>query len=92
MTRGKNEKRKASGKANHRGRRGCQAVHNGMKTIKIYRSFSEQETDEIQHWYGLSGEQKLNVLESIRANYWAMNRATPKRLQRLYKIIKRTPG
>jgi predicted Fe-S protein YdhL (DUF1289 family) len=59
------------------------------KTIKIYHSFEEQEADEIKYWKGLSGEQKLEVLESIRANYWAMNRGTPKRFQRILKIVKR---
>jgi hypothetical protein len=44
-----------------------------IKSLKIYHSFKEQEADEIRYWKGLSGEQKLDALESIRANYWAMN-------------------
>ena len=60
------------------------------KVIKIYKSFREQEADEIQYWKALSGDNKLEVLEIIRANYWAMKNETPGRLQRFYKVIKRS--
>ena len=58
------------------------------KTIKIYNSFAEQEKDEIAYWKNLSGEKKLEILEAIRANYWAMHDDAPTRLQRVYRIIK----
>lgn len=59
------------------------------KVVKIFKSFEEQEADEIEYWKSLSGNLKLEVLEIIRANYWAMKNETPGRLQRVYRIVKR---
>ena len=60
------------------------------RIIKIYESFTEQEADEIRYWKAMPGDKKLEVLEMIRANYWAIKNETPGRLQRFYKIIKRS--
>ena len=59
------------------------------KIIKIFKSFEEQEAHEVEFWKNFSGEKKLEVLEIIRANYWAMQNDTPGRLQRVYRIVKR---
>jgi hypothetical protein len=59
------------------------------KTVKIYRSFSEQDADDVSYWRNLPGDEKLNCLEIIRAQYWAMNNEAPPRFQRIYKVIKR---
>ena len=59
------------------------------KVLKIYKSFEEQEKDEIEYWKKVSGAVKLEVLEIIRANYWAINNETPGRLQRVYRIVNR---
>jgi len=60
------------------------------KVIHKYNSFEEQEKEEIKYWQNLSGAKKLEILEYIRANYWAMNNGTPQRLQRIYRIVERT--
>lgn len=60
------------------------------KTIQIFRSFEEQETTDIEYWRALSGDKKLEILEIIRANYWAFKNESPGRLQRVYRIFKRT--
>lgn len=62
------------------------------KTIKIFHSFAEQEADEREYWKNLSGERKLEILEIIRANYWALKNDTPGRFQRVYRVTKRSSG
>jgi hypothetical protein len=57
------------------------------KILHKYNSFEEQEMEEIKFWQNLSGGKKLEILENIRANYWAMHNGTPQRLQRIYRII-----
>jgi len=59
------------------------------KSIKIFRSFEEQEIHDVKYWKNLPGDKKLEILEIIRANYWAMQNETPRRLQRIYRIVKR---
>ena len=59
------------------------------KTVKIYNSFDEQENDDVKYWKNISGKRKLEILEIIRGNYWAINNETSPRLQRIYRIIKR---
>ncbi len=63
-----------------------------QKSIKIFSSFEEQELAEIEYWKKLSGEKKLQILEAIRAQYWAFNNESLPRLQRVYRVIKRTRG
>jgi len=59
------------------------------KTIKKFKSFRDQEVDDIEYWKNLPGEKKLEILECIRLNYWALRNENPGRLQRVYRIIKR---
>ena len=59
------------------------------KVIKIFNSFEEQELDDINYWKNLSGDKKLEILEAIRLNYWALKNESPGRFQRVYRIIKR---
>ena len=59
------------------------------KIVKIFKSFEKQEAYEKEYWKNLSGDKKLEILEIIRGNYWAMKNDTPRRLQRVYRIIKR---
>jgi len=60
------------------------------KVIKIFKSFAEQEAADIEYWQNLPGEKKLEILEIIRANYWAMQNESPGRLQRIYRVVKRS--
>lgn len=62
------------------------------KVIKTYHSFEDQEADDTRYWQYLPGEKKLEILELIRANYWAMKDESPGRLQRVYRIVERTSG
>lgn len=59
------------------------------KTIKKYNSFKEQQKDDIQYWKSISADQKLEILEAIRAQARAINNEHPRRLQRVYRIITR---
>ena len=59
------------------------------KSIRIYSSFEEQQQDEIRYWKRLSGDAKLEILEAIRAQAWALKNEYPGRFQRVYRIIKR---
>lgn len=58
------------------------------KVIKIFESFEEQEAAEVEYWQNLPGDKKLEILEIIRANYWALKNESPGRLQRVYRIVK----
>ena len=59
------------------------------KIIKKFSSFLDQEVDDIQYWQNLPGNKKIEILEYIRLNYWAMKNESPPRLQRISRIIKR---
>jgi hypothetical protein len=59
------------------------------KTIQIFQSFADQEKAERQYWKNLSGDEKLEILEAIRFQYWALNNEHPRRLQRVYRIVER---
>ena len=59
-----------------------------QKIAKIFRSFEEQELDDVKYWKSISGDKKLEILEIIRANYWAMKNEHPRRFQRVYRIVK----
>jgi len=58
------------------------------KTVKKFNSFEEEEAEEIRYWKSIPGNKKLEFLEMIRAQYWAIRNETPTRLQRVYSIIK----
>lgn len=60
------------------------------KVIKIFKSFEEQEAADVEYWQNLPGEKKLEILEMIRANYWALKNESPRRLQRVYRVVKRS--
>ena len=60
------------------------------KSLKIYSTFQEQQDDDIRYWKGLSGDAKLEILEAIRAQVWLIKNEHPKRLQRVYRVIKRS--
>jgi len=59
------------------------------KTIKIYSTFQEQQDSDIRYWKGLSGDEKLEILEAIRAQVWLIRNEHPQRLQRVYRVVKR---
>ena len=59
------------------------------KVIKIFNSFEEQEEEEKQYWKNLSGEKKLEILEYIRLQYWAMKNDSPPEFERIYRITER---
>jgi len=56
------------------------------KVIKIFNSFEEHEEEEKKYWQNISGERKLEILEYIRLQYWALNNENPQGLQRVYRI------
>jgi len=60
------------------------------KIVKKFNSFEEEEAEEIRYWRNIPGDKKLEFLEMIRAQYWAIKNETPARLQRVYRIIKQT--
>jgi len=57
------------------------------KTVKKYNSFTEQERDDIVYWRNLSGDKKLEILEIIRAKYWALKNERSPGFQRVYRVI-----
>jgi len=60
-----------------------------IRSLKIFHSHDEQDQADREYWKGLSGEQKLEILEAIRMQYWAFKNEHPQRLQRVCRIIKR---
>ena len=59
------------------------------RTLRIFHSFAEQEKANMEYWQNLSGNEKIKILEAIRLQYFAFHDEYPKRLQRVYRIIKR---
>ena len=57
------------------------------KILRKFNTFEEQEKEEIKFWQNLAGDKKLEMLEHIRSNYWAMNNGQVPRVQRIYRII-----
>jgi len=60
-----------------------------MRSIRKFHSFQEQEEADIEYWKNMDGTKKLEILEVIRMNYWAIQNETPTRFQRVYRVIKR---
>ena len=59
------------------------------KIVRIFHSFAEEEKANMEFWQGLSGNEKIKILEAIRLQYFAFHHEYPKRFQRVYRIIKR---
>ncbi len=58
------------------------------KIAKKFNSFDEAEQAEIKYWKELPGEKKLEILEELRKQYWAITHAGKPGFQRIYRIIK----
>ena len=59
------------------------------KVVQIFKSFAEAEAAEIKYWQQLDNNKKLEILEGIRLQYYAWKNVSPRRFQRVYRIIKR---
>jgi hypothetical protein len=59
------------------------------KIIRKFNSFAEEEKANMEFWQGLSGNEKIKILEAIRSQYFAFHHEYTKRFQRVYRIIER---
>jgi hypothetical protein len=57
------------------------------KTFRIV-SFQEAEELDIQYWKKATPEEKLDTLQALREIYYTFKNENPKRLQRVYRIVK----
>ena len=39
------------------------------KTVKIFKSFKEQEEADIKYWQNISGNEKIRIVEELRKEY-----------------------
>ena len=57
-----------------------------QRTVRKYSSFAEEEAGEKSYWQRIPGDQKLEILEIIRSNYFALEDESGPRFQRVYRI------
>ncbi|HAV41065.1 MAG TPA: hypothetical protein DCW97_01460 [Acidobacteria bacterium] len=63
---------------------------------KKFHSFKAAEAAEFSYYEDMTPEDRLSMVQFLREEYWKFNRAegnaNRKRLSRVFKIIKQTPG
>jgi len=57
---------------------------------KIFKKISLKESDrqDILYWKSVTPREKLDVVQTLRENYYILRHEDRKRLQRVYRIIK----
>ena len=58
------------------------------KTIKIFHNFKEQEEADLEYWNNVSGEEKLRVVEEMRAQYIRLFYPEIKGIKKVVRIRK----
>lgn len=58
-----------------------------IRSLKIFHSHDEQDQADREYWKSLSGEQKLEILEAIRMQYWAFKNEHPQRLDEFVALL-----
>lgn len=63
---------------------------------KKFYSFKAAQAAEISYYRNMTPEDRLSMVQFLREEYWKFNRAkgnaNRKRLSRVFKITKQTPG
>jgi predicted Fe-S protein YdhL (DUF1289 family) len=60
--------------------------------IHIARSFTEAEERDIQQYKSMTPEERLDILQRLREEYYIFKNESRKGFQRVYRIIKQKQG
>jgi hypothetical protein len=58
------------------------------RVVHIAKSFEEAEQWDIEQYMSMTPEQRLDLLQQLREQYYIFKNENRKRLQRVYRIIK----
>jgi predicted Fe-S protein YdhL (DUF1289 family) len=62
------------------------------QTIHITRSFKEAEERDIREYKSMTPEERLDILQRLREEYYIFKNESRKGFQRVYRIIKQKQG
>ncbi len=62
------------------------------QTIYIARSFKEAEERDIREYKSMTPEERLDILQRLREEYYIFKNESRKGFQRVYRIIKQKQG
>ena len=62
------------------------------QTIHIARSFKEAEERDICQYKSMTPEERLDILQRLREEYYIFKNESRKGFQRVYRIIKQKQG
>jgi|GEM_PF-1564123 hypothetical protein len=60
------------------------------KTVKILKSFKEQEEADLEYWQKISGEEKMRIVEEMRKEHIRLHHPVIKSIEKVVRI--RKPG
>jgi len=58
------------------------------KTVKIFKSFKEQDEADLEYWRNISGEEKMRIVEEMRKEYIRLYHAEFKGIEKVVRIRK----
>ncbi|MGA7722225.1 MAG: hypothetical protein WCA84_13730 [Ignavibacteriaceae bacterium] len=58
------------------------------KTVKIFKSFKEQEEADLEYWQKISGEEKMRIVEEMRKEYIRLHHPEIKSIEKFVRIRK----
>ena len=58
------------------------------RVVHISRSFEEAEQWDVQQYLTMTPEERLDLLQHLREQYYIFKNENRKRLQRVYRIVK----
>lgn len=58
------------------------------RVIRRTKSFKEAEEWDIQHYRSMTPEERLDILQRLREEYYSFKNESRKRFQRVYRVIK----
>jgi len=59
------------------------------RTVHITESFAEAEEWDARQYLSMTPEERLDILQRLRDEYFVFNNETRKGFQRVYRIVKR---
>ncbi len=62
------------------------------KVVHIAKSFEEAEQWDIEQYSAMSHEERLDILQALREQYYIFKNESRKGFQRVYRIIKQEQG
>jgi hypothetical protein len=58
------------------------------KTVKIFKSFKEQDEADLEYWRNISGEEKMRIVEEMRKEYIRLYHPEFKGIEKVVRIRK----